>query len=76
MHADPDGGTGGWYVRTYAQWGLVNFDASMLWVRDRTLLTDALDVTPEFLRSKQGDEGAYCAHPTPRRRPNAQRTFD
>lgn len=39
------------------QWGLTTFDASALWVRDRTYLTDALDVTPEFLRSKYGDEG-------------------
>lgn len=40
------------------QWGLVNFDASTLWVRSRKHLTDALDVTPEFLRTKQGDAGA------------------
>lgn len=39
------------------QWGLVNFDASMLWVRNRLDLTDALDVTPEFLRTKQHDAG-------------------
>lgn len=39
------------------QWGLTNFDASTIWVRDRTYLTDALDVTPEFLRSKHGDDG-------------------
>jgi aromatic-L-amino-acid/L-tryptophan decarboxylase len=39
------------------QWGLVNFDASTLWVRDRTHLTDALDVTPPFLRTKEGDAG-------------------
>lgn len=39
------------------QWGLVNFDSSTLWVRDRKHLTDALDVTPEFLRTKQGDAG-------------------
>lgn len=41
------------------QWGLVNFDASTLWVRNRKHLTDALDVTPEFLRTKQGDAGIY-----------------
>lgn len=40
------------------KWGLVNFDASTLWVRDRKHLTEALDVTPEFLRTKQGDAGA------------------
>lgn len=41
----------------WLQWGLVNFDASMLWVRNRLHLTDALDVTPEFLRTKQHDAG-------------------
>ena len=35
----------------------MNFDASTLWVRNRKHLTDALDVTPEFLRTKQGDSG-------------------
>jgi hypothetical protein len=40
-----------------AQWGLVNFDASTLWVRNRKHLTDALDITPEFLRTKHGDAG-------------------
>lgn len=39
------------------QWGLVNFDASSLWVRDRTSLTNALDITPEYLRTKHGDAG-------------------
>lgn len=39
------------------QWGLVNFDASTLWVRNRKFLTDALDITPEFLRTKEGDAG-------------------
>jgi aromatic-L-amino-acid decarboxylase len=39
------------------QWGLVNFDCSTLWVRDRTHLTNALDVTPEFLRTTHGDAG-------------------
>lgn len=29
----------------------------MLWVRSRKNLTDALDVTPEFLRTKQHDAG-------------------
>ena len=42
------------------KWGLTNFDASTLWVRDRTNLTDALDITPEFLRTKHGDEGKFC----------------
>ncbi|KAK4701034.1 hypothetical protein P7C70_g5203, partial [Phenoliferia sp. Uapishka_3] len=38
--------------------GLVTFDASCLWIRDRTLLTEALDVTPPFLRNKHSDSGA------------------
>jgi aromatic-L-amino-acid decarboxylase len=33
------------------QWGLVSLDCSGFWVRDRTNLTEALDVTPPFLRS-------------------------
>lgn len=37
----------------------MNFDASTLWVRDRKYLTDALDVTPPFLRTAQGDAGEY-----------------
>jgi len=35
----------------------VNFDCSTLWVRDRRHLTDALDITPIFLRTKHGDAG-------------------
>ncbi|KAG9311512.1 pyridoxal phosphate-dependent transferase [Chiua virens] len=45
------------FCTNFHKWGLVNFDCSTLWVRDRKHLTDALDVTPEFLRSKQGDAG-------------------
>ncbi|KAI0753292.1 pyridoxal phosphate-dependent transferase [Daedaleopsis nitida] len=45
------------FATNFHKWGLVNFDASALWVRDRRALTDALDVTPEFLRSKQHDAG-------------------
>lgn len=41
------------------QWGLVNFDASTLWVRNRKHLTDALDVTPPFLRTTHGDAGPF-----------------
>ena len=41
------------------QWGLVNFDCSALWVRDRSNLVDALEVTPVFLRSKQDDSGNF-----------------
>ena len=35
----------------------MNFDCSTLWVRDRIHLTDALDITPAFLRTKHGDAG-------------------
>ncbi|KAG1818039.1 pyridoxal phosphate-dependent transferase [Suillus subaureus] len=45
------------FCTNFHKWGLINFDASCLWVRHRKHLTDALDVTPEFLRSKQGDAG-------------------
>ncbi|KAF9648552.1 aromatic-L-amino-acid decarboxylase [Thelephora ganbajun] len=38
-------------------WGLVNFDCSAFWVRDRKNLTEALDITPPFLRSTEGDAG-------------------
>lgn len=41
------------------QWGLVSLDCSGLWVKDRKSLTDALDVTPPFLRSTEGDAGSY-----------------
>ncbi|KAK0550247.1 hypothetical protein OC846_003727 [Tilletia horrida] len=39
------------------KWGLVQFDCSPLHVKDRGALTRALTVTPEFLRTKQGDAG-------------------
>lgn len=45
------------HLTCVSQWGLVNFDASTLWVRDRRYLTDALDVTPPFLRTTHGDAG-------------------
>jgi glutamate/tyrosine decarboxylase-like PLP-dependent enzyme len=41
----------------FHKWGLVAFDCSTLWVRDRRVLTNALDVTPAFLRTKHGDAG-------------------
>ncbi|KAN0074486.1 Pyridoxal phosphate-dependent transferase [Tylopilus felleus] len=41
----------------FHKWGLVTFDCSTLWVRERKNLTDALDVTPEYLRSKHSDAG-------------------
>ncbi|KAF9232241.1 pyridoxal phosphate-dependent transferase [Melanogaster broomeanus] len=45
------------FCTNFHKWGLVSIDCSAMWVRDRKRLTDALDVTPEFLRSKHGDEG-------------------
>ncbi|KAF8839449.1 hypothetical protein BDN67DRAFT_970046 [Paxillus ammoniavirescens] len=45
------------FCTNFHKWGLVNFDCSALWVRERKNLTNALDVTPEFLRSKYGDAG-------------------
>ncbi|KIK09301.1 hypothetical protein K443DRAFT_127744 [Laccaria amethystina LaAM-08-1] len=45
------------FCTNFHKWGLVNFDFSALWVRDRSNLVDALEVTPVFLRSKQDDSG-------------------
>jgi len=45
------------FCTNFHKWGLVNFDASTLWVRDRKHLTEALDVTPPFLRTTHGDAG-------------------
>ncbi|RPD53751.1 hypothetical protein L226DRAFT_492786 [Lentinus tigrinus ALCF2SS1-7] len=45
------------FCTNFHKWGLVNFDASGLWVRNRRDLIDALDVTPEYLRTKQHDAG-------------------
>ncbi|KAF8895716.1 pyridoxal phosphate-dependent transferase [Gymnopilus junonius] len=45
------------FCANFHKWGLVNFDCSTLWVRDRRNLTEALDITPVFLRTKQGDAG-------------------
>ncbi|KDR75274.1 hypothetical protein GALMADRAFT_249272 [Galerina marginata CBS 339.88] len=45
------------FCTNFHKWGLVNFDCSTLWVRDRKHLTDALDITPIFLRTKHGDAG-------------------
>ncbi|KAJ3508038.1 hypothetical protein NLJ89_g5971 [Agrocybe chaxingu] len=41
----------------FHKWGLVNFDCSALWVRNRKNLTEALDITPTYLRTKHGDAG-------------------
>lgn len=39
------------------KWLLTTFDCSTLWVQDRESFTRALSVTPEYLRSSQGDSG-------------------
>ncbi|KAI0256401.1 pyridoxal phosphate-dependent transferase [Lactifluus subvellereus] len=41
----------------FHKWGLTNFDASTLWVRNRSQLINALDITPDYLRTKEGDAG-------------------
>lgn len=43
------------FSTNYHKWGLVQLDCSPLWVRDRTALSNALTITPEFLRTRQGD---------------------
>lgn len=45
------------FCTNFHKWGLVAFDCSTFWVKDRVLLTDSLDVTPEFLRTHHGDSG-------------------
>lgn len=40
------------------KWLLVNFDASCLFVRNRRDLTDALDITPAYLRNAYSDTGS------------------
>ncbi|KAH8928509.1 hypothetical protein BT69DRAFT_1237026 [Atractiella rhizophila] len=37
--------------------GLTTFDATCLWIRERKMLTDALSITPPYLRSAVGDQG-------------------
>jgi len=41
----------------FHKWGLVSLDCSGMWVRNRGNLTEALDITPPFLRSSEGDAG-------------------
>ncbi|ESK93669.1 tyrosine decarboxylase [Moniliophthora roreri MCA 2997] len=45
------------FCTNFHKWGLTNFDASTMWVRDRKSLNEALDYTPTFLRTAQGDAG-------------------
>jgi aromatic-L-amino-acid decarboxylase len=40
------------------KWLLTNFDCSAFWTRDRATLTDALSVTPEYLRNRASESGA------------------
>ncbi|KAJ5386519.1 hypothetical protein N7509_009060 [Penicillium cosmopolitanum] len=40
------------------KWLLVNFDASLLFVRNRVDLTNAFDMTPAYLRNAYSDSGA------------------
>ncbi|KAG2419980.1 hypothetical protein HFD88_004777 [Aspergillus terreus] len=40
------------------KWLLVNFDASVLFVRNRLDLTNALDITPAYLRNPYSDAGS------------------
>ena len=39
------------------KWLLTNLDCTAMWVADRKSLTDALSVTPEYLRNPHSDEG-------------------
>ena len=39
------------------KWLLTNFDCDLLWTRDRRALTDALSVTPEYLRNAASESG-------------------
>ena len=39
------------------QWLLTTFDCSVLWVPDRDLLTEALSITPEYLRNPASESG-------------------
>ncbi len=40
------------------KWLLVNFDASLFWVRDRRALVGALSIMPEYLANPASDAGA------------------
>ncbi|KAJ7485831.1 pyridoxal phosphate-dependent transferase [Mycena latifolia] len=43
------------FCTNFHKWGLVNWDASTLWVRNKRYITDALDVTPAYLRPAAED---------------------
>jgi aromatic-L-amino-acid decarboxylase len=40
------------------KWLLTNFDCAAFWTADRLALTDALSITPEYLRNAASDAGA------------------
>ncbi len=40
------------------KWLLTTFDCSVLWVQDRSSLTNALSITPEYLRNPASESGA------------------
>ena len=40
------------------KWLLTNFDCACFWTTDRRTLTDALSITPEYLRNAASDAGA------------------
>ncbi|KAG6846572.1 hypothetical protein H0H93_013130 [Arthromyces matolae] len=52
------------FCTNFHKWGLVNFDASTLWFRNRHHLTEALDVTPPFLRTKYTEDSKKIFQPT------------
>ena len=39
------------------KWLMTNFDCDLFWVRDRNALTDAMSITPVYLRNKESDAG-------------------
>jgi aromatic-L-amino-acid/L-tryptophan decarboxylase len=45
------------YCTNPHKWLLTNFDCDTFWVADRTALTGALSVLPEFLRNKASESG-------------------
>ncbi len=40
------------------KWLMTNFDCDLFWVRDRRSLTDAMSITPDYLRNKESDAGS------------------
>ncbi len=46
------------YTTNPHKWLLTNFDCSAFWVADRSMLVDALSITPPYLRDAASDSGA------------------